>query len=155
MYHQLPMLTASLASRLSDRQDATFLLVWFLSLGFCLFCYIEINIRNCFSMNDCFHRCSNWQTKRSSFFFFGHWCDSAPGFILIWSPIQTGLFSFGAAQSAQYLLHSDCVMVDQPQKLSARHNCYLSVSKLIKVTQFNQWFVHKNKIIIELSHHVA
>ena len=45
--------------------------------------------------------------------------------------------------------------VDLPQKLSAWHNCYISVSKLIKVTQFSQWFEQTNKVIIKLSHHVA
>ena len=45
---------------------------------------------------------------------------------------------FGTAQSAWYLLQLDCVMVDQPQKLSAQHNCNISLSKLIKVTQFSQ-----------------
>ena len=39
---------------------------------------------------------------------------------------------FGAAQSAWYLLKSDCVMADQPHKLSAWHNCNISVSKLIR-----------------------
>ena len=59
MYHQLPTLTASLASRLSDMQNATFLIVWFLSLGFCSFCYIEIKIRNCFSIEWLF----SWMFK--------------------------------------------------------------------------------------------
>ena len=45
-------------------------------------------------------------------------------------------------------------MVDQPQKLSAQHNCNVSVSKLTKVIQFSQWFVH-NKVIVKLSQHVA
>ena len=44
---------------------------------------------------------------------------------------------------------------DQPKKPSARHNCYISVSKLIKVTQFSQCFAHNNTVIIKLSHHVA
>ena len=58
------MLTVSLASRLCNRQDATFLIVLFLSLCFCSFCYIEIKIRNCFRSNDCFLGCSNWQGKK-------------------------------------------------------------------------------------------
>ena len=44
--------------------------------------------------------------------------------------------------------------VDQPQKLSVWHICNIFVSKLIKVKQFSQWFVH-NKVIIKLSHHVT
>ena len=41
------------------------------------------------------------------------------------------------------------------QKLSAWHDCNISASKLIKVTQFSQWFVHNNKVITKLSYHVA
>ena len=110
LYYQLPTLTASLTSRLSDRQDATFLIVWFLSLGFCSFCYIEINIRICFSIEWLFSRLFKMTNKKKSSVFFvcfcccwfflvfflegvGHWCDSAPGLVLIWSPVPTGSFS--------------------------------------------------------------
>ena len=34
---------------------------------------------------------------------------------------------FGAAQSAWYLLQSDCIMAGQPQKLSAWHSCNIRV----------------------------
>ena len=70
MYHELPMLTASLASRLPDKQDATFLVVWYLSLDFCSFLYIEIGIRN---FLNCMIVFTNVQTARKErLLFFGH-----------------------------------------------------------------------------------
>ena len=68
MYHQLPTLTASLAFRLSDRQDATFLIVWFLSLGFCSFRSIESSIRNCFLIECLFSRMFKLPGKKAMLF---------------------------------------------------------------------------------------
>ena len=68
MYHQLPTLTASLASRLSDSQDTTFLIVWFLSLGFCSFRSIESSIRNCFLIECLFSRMFKLPGKKAMLF---------------------------------------------------------------------------------------
>ena len=64
-----------------------------------------------------------WLTKKS--------CCSLPGFAVL-----------------QCFTFSHVWWADQPQKLSAWHSCYISVSKLIKLTQFSQRFVHNNKVII-------